>query len=803
MANLFVVALLGGTLLGTPTPLRFVAEVDDVYSLRTNPAGLGWLGGGELQLLYARDGLSSAAGEPGAREGVALFGGGRLARGWAVAGALDIEVDGEGRTGLETSLGLAVAPGALSLGVSWDHVDPARGPVKNRLNTGLGVRWTDYLATAVAVKDVSQTLGPRTWDLGVAVRPLDRWIVSGMWRLTQGASAGADLGARIVAEPFDGYTFGVGLDRTAGDDLRVSAQLAFRFGGLSVAGAVVGLGDDAGVVGAIGLLGDRRPSVLVPRVVPVLTLSGSLVSAPELTLFPPGVRRGAYADVPLVLEELRRMSHVDGLLVKVGPLDIGWAKAAELRRGLEAFAAAGRPVHCVLSKASDIEVFVASGCARILLLAPVLWSANGLSAETIFLGEGLERLGVSVQVVRQGVYKSAPEQFTRKSMSPEQREALGAYLDDVYAVLVGALAESRGLSEARVRDLLDHGVRTASAAHTAGLVDEVLYPDEVEEHLNRVYGRTVNYPPAFEVFQRRRPRWSRPPRIAVIHIDAAIVPGESTDLPLGFGRTAGAATIVRVLDRVARDDTFVGAVLRVDSPGGDALASDLIARAVFRLNADKPVIASLGDVAASGGYYVAAPARAVFAEDTTLTGSIGVFFANASFERLLERLGLHTSAETRGRVARAGSSLANWTDAEREQAVRVVDRYYALFLETVSRGRKLPVDRVRAVAAGRIWSGRSARARGLVDEVGGLAAAVHRVKKEAGLASNDPVELVSLPELRQGLVDAVRYISREENPSTAVLVPEVVRRSVQHWSTVFLGPGPRPVAVSPLVVDID
>ena len=722
----------------------------------------------------------------------------------ALAGALDIEVDADGRTGFETSLGLGVAPGALSLGWSWDHVNPGGGPVKNRLNTGLGFRWTDYLASAVVVKDIAQTVGPRTWDLGVAVRPVDRMTISGVWR--------ADAGR--VGRCGSRRSRGRGAFRRIHD--RGGASTARRamicgcprsWRSVSADCRWAGRSWDWGMMPAwwgrsvFSATVARRRSF--PRVVPVLTLSGSLIPSPELTLFPPGLRRGAYVDVPLVLAELRRMPHVDGLLVKVGPLDIGWAKAAELRRGLRAFAAEGRPVHCVLSEASDIEVFVASGCGRIFMLAPVLWSANGLSAETIFLGEGLERLGVSVQVVRRGAYKSAPEQFTRKSMSPEQREALGAYLDDIYAVLVRALSEGRGLSDARVRELLDEGVRTASAAHSAGLVDEVLYPDEVEERLHRAYGRRVDFVPAFKVFRRARPRWSRPPRIAIIHVDAAIASGESSDLPFGLGRTAGATTILGALERVARDDTFVGAVLRVDSPGGDALASDLIARAVAKLNEEKPVVASLGDVAASGGYYVAAPARTIFAEDTTLTGSIGVFFASASFERLLERLGLHTSAETRGRVARAGSALADWTEAEREQAVRVVDRYYRLFLETVERGRGLDADRVRAAAAGRIWSGRSARARGLVDEVGGLAAAVQRAKAEAGLRATDPVELINLPDPRQGLADAVRYIARGDNPSAGALWPRAVRRVVRNWGTVLLEPGPRPVAMSPLVVDID
>ena len=803
MAPLWATAFLGGALIATPTPLRFVAEVDDVYSLTTNPGGLGWLQGGELRLLYARDGLDPGPGELGGRNGFAAFAGGRLSRAFAVAGALDIEVDGQDRTNFQTSLGMGLGERGVGWGLSWDHLGPADAPAKNRLNSGLGIRWAEWVATAVAVRDLTQTVGPRTWDLGAAVRPFDRWVISGVWRLTQGVAAGPDLGVRMSVEPFDGIIIGAGLDRTDGEALRGSAQLAIRLGGLSIGSAVVGLGDDPGVIGELGLLGDHEPSLISSRVVPVLSLSGSLVAPPDVSLFPPGLQRGVYSDVPLVIGELGLVPEVQGVLVKIGRLDIGWGKAAEIRRGLLDLGRRGRKVYCVLSEASDIEVFVASGCGRTLLLTPALWSANGLSAEAVYLGEGLERLGITVQVVREGVYKTTPDRFTRKSMSPEEREALGAYLDDIYGALVRALSQSRGLSEEQVRSLLDDGVKTASAAQAARLVDEVLYPDQLEERLEQTFGSRVDFVPAFSVVKREQSRWTGRPRIAIIHIDAAIASGESVDLPLGFGQTSGASSILEALDRVGRDRTFVAAVLRVDSPGGDALASDLIARAVAKLDKNKPVIASFGDIAASGGYYVAAPARAIFAEDTTLTGSIGVFFANASFERLMERIGLYTSAETRGRVARSGSAFADWTEAEREQATRVVEHYYRLFLETVEQGRHLDADHVRAAAAGRIWSGKAARDLGLVDGVGGLTDAVRRAKEEAGLASNDPIELVTLPDSRKGLTEVVRYIADGESPPAASLVPLSVRRMVRHWGAAFLGPGPRPVALSPVLLDID
>ncbi|CAN0553306.1 unnamed protein product, partial [Laminaria digitata] len=325
--------------------------------------------------------------------------------------------------------------------------------------------------------------------------------------------------------------------------------------------------------------------------------------------------------------------------------------------------------------------------------------------------------------------------------SPAQREATSAYLDDVYATLIDGISEGRGLEPDTVKSLLDMGTHTASQALQRGLVDHLLYPDEVEVHLQKLYGRRLSFQPAADAVRPVRARWGPHPRVAVLYVDAAITGGDSEDLPFGLGQTVGARTLILALDALRTDPAVKAVVMRIDSPGGDSLASDLIARAVQRLAKVKPVIASLGDVAASGGYYVAAPARLIYAEPTTLTGSIGVFSMGVSAETLLDRLGVGVDKIKRGQMSGGGSTYTDWSQAERDRMEEIVEHYYQRFLQVVAEGRKMSTEQVHAVAQGRIWSGADAQERGLVDELGGLLPAIHRAKHEAGFEPDATVQL--------------------------------------------------------------
>jgi len=326
----------------------------------------------------------------------------------------------------------------------------------------------------------------------------------------------------------------------------------------------------------------------------------------------------------------------------------------------------------------------------------------------------------------------------------------------------------------------------------------------METWLREKYGTLVQFVDLDAAFRAKRERWTEPKIIAVVAIDSVITGGDSSDLPFGLGQRAGADTIVRAIEAARQDPRVAAIVLRVDSPGGDALASDLIARAVGRAAQAKPVIASFGDVAASGGYYVAAPASYIYAEPSTLTGSIGVFSLGISVEELLRSLGISVESIVRGLGANRGSVVVDQTPEERAMVEREIQAVYRQFLRVVAEGRNLDVEKVHEIAQGRIWTGVDAKGNGLVDEIGGFSDAVRRAKREAGLPDDAPTELVVLPWDRPGFTDTVRSVfvgETEGEPWRQLLGAGAPIEAL--GALVALGGSDRPVALLPFSVQVD
>jgi protease-4 len=315
-------------------------------------------------------------------------------------------------------------------------------------------------------------------------------------------------------------------------------------------------------------------------------------------------------------------------------------------------------------------------------------------------------------------------------------------LDDVFGRMLADVAAARRLAPERLRELVDHGLHSAEQAKQAGLLDEVLWPDEVEGWLRSVTRRRVGLGgPYRPEAPRRAQRWGRPPVIEIVRVQGAIVSGKSRSGPLDDEGLAGAETIVRDLRRAAEDGDVKAIVVRVDSPGGDGLASDLVWREVVRARARKPVIASMGDAAASGGYLVAVGADAIVAEPSTLTGSIGVFALKPDLSGLLGKLSVGREAFARGETAQLESVAKPWTPAERRAVERQVDVFYRLFLERVAEGRKLPLLEIEPLAGGRVWTGRQAFERRLVDRLGSLEDALALARERAGIPASERVEV--------------------------------------------------------------
>ena len=448
-------------------------------------------------------------------------------------------------------------------------------------------------------------------------------------------------------------------------------------------------------------------------------------------------------------ENLRK-AKVDGrvraVVLRLGLLQCDWAKAAEMREAVLDFRRSGKKAYAVFEEApdADMEYFIATACDRIIL-HPLGWlGVNGLGGWVPFLKGALDKLGVRAEFEHVEEYKTAYNMFTEKGFTPAHREEMEAYYGDLFDQYVAAAAAARGKTPEEFRALVDRGFFQGEKAKAAGLVDDCLYEDELQEMLGR--GGRAPARIRFDDYTRIKPASlgleTGPDRVAVVYATGTIMTGES--LP----SVMGGATVARWI-RAARQDAGVRAiVLRVDSPGGSSVGSDVIAREVELARKDKPVVVSMSDVAGSGGYWIAMPATKIVAQPQTLTGSIGVLAGKFSLDGLLGKLGVTTEKLVFGEKADVFSPFRPFTDAERKVLKDEIRWTYERFLEKAAAGRGLTRDEVDAVGRGRIWTGRQAKERRLVDELGGLTMAIGLAKKEAGIAAERDVRLDVWPRKR-------------------------------------------------------
>lgn len=434
---------------------------------------------------------------------------------------------------------------------------------------------------------------------------------------------------------------------------------------------------------------------------------------------PTSVRRVAKL-VDVLLDDPGR----EGLVLEVTALPGGWARIDALRRELARLRRGGKKVAVYLPHGGgNRELYLASVADKVIATEGAPFMLFGVGASSRYLKGLLDKVGVQVEVYRRAAYKTAAESVSADAMSEPQREQLGALLDTFDGALVAALSERPGLDEAKVRALFELGGASGKAAIEAGIVDAHAFEDE----LPAVLGARGKLVPAGGYLARATARFFAPlirrPYVAVVPVHGAI--GDAAT-----GRGASRAALVPTLRRVARDPRALAVVLHVDSPGGSALASDLIHREVQLLAERKPVIACFGDVAASGGYYVAAPARSIVASRLSITGSIGVISARLVATSLLDRLGVRTEVLRRSPHADLVTNPRAADEAERAILEREVDAFYRTFVAVVAKGRKREEAEVEPLARGRVWSGAAAKENGLVDREGTLADAIALAKEQ-------------------------------------------------------------------------
>ncbi len=453
------------------------------------------------------------------------------------------------------------------------------------------------------------------------------------------------------------------------------------------------------------------------------------------------------------LERIALDPRVKGVVLLISGLSAGAATVASLRQAVARFCATGKRAVAYLHDVDMWSYYLAVACNQILLPEGATFRAAGLRSESVFLKDTLALAGIKADFEAIAEYKVSPDTFRRTKMTEPHREMLESLLDSLYETLVDAIADGRSSTPKQVRRLLDSAPLTAEEAREAGLLDEVCYEDELPVRLG-----TSKNPAAlitWEQAQRRlvRPRrWHSRRAIGVISLEGMILPGSSREPPIPMplplpvpGRQAGSETLAQQLRAAAQDNRIAAVVLHVDSPGGSSLASDLIGREVERLRRVKPVVVYMGNQAASGGYYVSALASAIVAQQTTLTGSIGIWGGKFVTQGLYEKLQAHREVVSRGKATGLYSDMAAFSDEERAKIRAEIGDGYARFKARVAEGRGMSDKEVESVARGRVWTGEQALEHGLVDELGGLHHASARARELAELDPRRYARVVNVP----------------------------------------------------------
>jgi len=613
-----------------------------------------------------------------------------------------------------------------------------------------------------------------SWDLGVMSRPL-RWLsVGGVWQgfnrnwgnLMLGAAVRpvgdrlSVFGEAVVAERFEPA---IGLEAEPIDGVKLGVRALVRStiprselaGGVTLGLGRIALGGFGGSRGPGfgGLLSvrNRMQRTFVParKRHLDLKLSGPIADQmPGLSLS--GNQSGwqTWALLDLLARAAQDKS-IKALVLDLSDAQLTSEQAQELREALTRFKAGGRKLYVYSASLGMATYYVASLADRIVVHPIGDVSIPGVAAHVMFLKGTLDKLGMKADYTRSGKYKSAVEQFSEDSLTEPNREQHTALVDTIYEQFVAGTSAGRRLSPDSLKKLIDIGLFSARDAKAAGLVDTFGYRDEFDTIVKKgLRGLGTVSEKTYRQDIAPASGWQPKPAIAIIYASGDIADGESRTDFLSGGMTMGAQTMVRAIREAAGDKRVKAIVLRINSPGGDGYASDLIWHELEYARKKKPVIVSMADLAASGGYYIACNASRIFALPNTITGSIGVFDLKLVTEGLYNKLGVRRQTVKQGEHADALSDQREWTPQEDSMMQALVDEFYQDFIGKVAQGRHMTREQVDSIAQGRVWTGVDGKRVGIVDELGGFLAAVDYAKKAAKLKDCD---FVFLPKPRSGL----------------------------------------------------
>ncbi|MFA6797674.1 MAG: signal peptide peptidase SppA [Bacteroidales bacterium] len=533
-------------------------------------------------------------------------------------------------------------------------------------------------------------------------------------------------------------------------------------------------------LGSFSALFSSKPEVikLKPNTVLVVDLNRPItdrtIDSPfdvnSLQGFGMGSSIGLY-EVVNNLQKAAEDPDISGVLILTGQQANGLSSLDEIRNALAKFKESGKFVFAYSNIYSQGSYFVASVADKVFLNPLGILEFRGLRAETMFYKEALDKIGIDMQIIRQGRFKAAVEPFQQQSMSPENREQLDAYLQAIWNRIITAVGESRDLTAEQLNLIADQwSGRSPEGAVKAGLVDSLLYEDQVQDLLKELTNTkstaklsTVSISKYTNAASTAKEDYTAD-RIAVIYGTGSIAM-ESTG-PQSIG-----ANLAKTIQKARLDKKTKAIVFRVNSPGGDALASEVIRREVELAAQEKPVIISMGDLAASGGYWISTPGSKIVAGPTTLTGSIGAFGMIPNAEKLLkDKIGLTIDGVQTNELAGAGTIFRPLTEAERALFMDQLKQTYSYFLNQVSKFRKMPVEEVDRIGEGRIWAGVTAKELGLVDEIGGLHDAIRLAASEAGLAT---WRVREMPQLKDPINQIIESLMGKSSPEEELLTRHI------------------------------
>jgi protease-4 len=767
-----------------PAPGRSVAANDQSSAIATNPANLGYLVSSELRWTWVRTSDGSPDPDRGHAFDLALALPAHIGTGIRfdfvrpnlVAFPLDgmspiAPADPRNYTWFTWGVGFAPGPG-LALGFSLAHASSSNPTLDGftSWNVAGSFRPSPYFALAVVGRDLNAPSVAlheldRNVDIAVAVRPTGR--------------RGFEIG--LEDHYYDGSgqwipraTLGIdvpGVGRVRGDVTTSDPTKSGDFVYTATAGLEIGIAtstlEGGGVFGS-GVAGSNG--------------AGFYMGASISDYRSPGIPEGSYA-LKIRIEETPGVRYHVALLrqlwsaarnpeikavafmLKAEPAS-SLAHAEELGDAIRLLRANGKKVVCHLEDAQGRSLYVCSQADRIVMNPAGVIRFAGLRTQYMYYASLLSKLGVRAQFVRIGAHKSAPEAFTRDSASEvanaDHIDMLNEY-DDVFTSDIGG---GRRLTRAELTETFSHGPFVAKEAIQSRLVDNVAFDDELDKVVSEVVGRHITL--RDEPRPRKAPeRFGTRNGIALIYVEGDMIDGKSRDVPLLGNRLVGSYTIAKAL-KDARDNPHIAAVvMRIESPGGSSLAADVMWREAVITAKKKPLIVSMGSYAASGGYYIATAGKQIFANPLTVTGSIGIFYGKADVSELMKKIGVNVETYKTTPRADGESIYRPYTDDEIRELEKKVKQLYDVFVDRVAEGRKISRDAVDAVGQGRVWTGRQAAARHLVDQLGGIRDALDQARLLTGLPDDAPITELPVPE--SSLLDlALKLAGASENEANAL-----------------------------------